>query len=105
MNFKKSQPIIPFKDFKKLILQSKEFESVPKQKKYKVTRIDNDIIHFIRLDADPSSDWSFDIKDIYNAYINLDNYTTSSFKNYVPRKHSPARGILSHLKLIEPSKY
>lgn len=69
-------------------------------RRYEVKYVKDDIMHFIRKDADPEHDWSFDLKDVYKAYIELENFDTISFKKFVPRRHSPARGLLLHLRLL-----
>ncbi|MCO5948447.1 hypothetical protein [Mucilaginibacter flavidus] len=69
-------------------------------KNYSVTEIDGDIMKFIRVDSSPNVIWDIDLVKLYNAYINLENYPTKSFIKYVPRRHSPGRGILIKLGLI-----
>ena len=101
MNLTKQLPVISFDDFKAAAISLKGFKSFPKQKKYEVSAIDGDIIHFIRRDADSSKIWSFNLSDVYRAYQELDNFNTLSFKKYVPIRHSPARGLLVDLKLLK----
>ncbi len=45
--------------------------------------------------------WKMDLKGVYQAYQELNDYKTINFKPYVPRTHSPALGLLIHLKLLK----
>lgn len=60
-------------------------------------------MNFLRLDSE-SSKWDMDLKKLYKAFIELDESkfsNTKNFKPYVPRTHSPGRGLLVNLGLIE----
>ncbi len=71
-------------------------------KRYKVSKVDNnDEMFFKRIDADQDLDWSFNLNDVFKAYINLNDFATKNFKPFVPIRHSPARGLLLHLGMLE----
>lgn len=91
-----------FKAFEKQIGEITDFVSLPKGKRYRISSFENGILHFSRLDSNPQKNWSFKIKDVYRAYQKLSNFNTASFSAYVPIRHSPARGLLYKLKMIEP---
>lgn len=99
MNVIKLLPLIIFEDFKKSAVEVNKFNSIPRLKKYEVLSIDADIIYFIRKDANSNKLWSVDIKPIYKAYTELEDFQTLLFKKYVPIRHSTARGLLMHLGL------
>jgi hypothetical protein len=44
-----------------------------------------------------------DLLKVYEAYHELDHFDTEAFRAYVPRRHSPARGLLLHLELLAES--
>ncbi len=69
-------------------------------REYKVTRIENDIMFFLRLNAQLTKEWNMDLKKIYEAYEQLEHFETVNFKPFVPITHSPARGLLLHLGML-----
>lgn len=69
-------------------------------REYKVTRIENDEMYFIRLDAKSEKEWSMNLKEVYRAYQELEDFATVNFKPFVPITHSPARGLLLHLGML-----
>lgn len=85
------------------LTQAREVKSFTSStgKRYQVKKIENDEIYFIRLDAKSNEIWKMNLKEVYRAYLELDNFATKNFKPYVPITHSPARGLLIHLGLIE----
>lgn len=93
-------PLISFDDFKNAAFKVKKFKSIPRLKTYEIVSIDADIIYFIRKDANSTKLWTLDLKSIYKAYIELEDFQTLSFRKYVPVRHSPARGLLMHLGLL-----
>jgi hypothetical protein len=40
------------------------------------------------------------LKEVYRAYKELEDFAMVNFKPYVNRRHSPARGLLLHLGLL-----
>lgn len=50
-------------------------------------------------------DWDIALKKLYVAYVDLNDYKTADFKKYIPRRHSPGRGLLLRLGLIEERPY
>ena len=99
MRFIRQEPTFTLEKFLAEAVKVGKFTSST-GKKYEVKYVKDDIMHFIRKDADAEQDWSFDLKDVYKAYIKLEKFDTIAFKKFVPRKHSPARGLLLHLKLL-----
>jgi hypothetical protein len=98
--FRKIEPIISLSDFLKRATQVKSFTSST-GKRYKVTKIENNVMWFLRLDAKADTPWDMDLKGVYQAYVELNNYDTENFRPYVNRRHSPARGLLLHLGLLK----
>jgi len=64
-------------------------------------RIENDEMFFLRLDAKGNKEWPMNLKNVYQAYKELEDFATINFKPYVPITHSPARGLLLHLGMLE----
>lgn len=103
--FKKVTPIISEKEFIKRAKEVKKFLSVPKGKRYEVEAVNGNTMSFVRLDTDKK--WEMDLSGLHKAYIKLDEADFSNTKNfspYVKRTHSPSRGLLIHLGLIEEIK-
>ncbi|SHJ97251.1 hypothetical protein SAMN04488513_11438 [Pseudozobellia thermophila] len=44
--------------------------------------------------------WDMDLKQVHKAYLELKDFKTINFKEYVYKRHSPALGLLLHLKLL-----
>lgn len=65
-----------------------------------VVGILNNKMTFNRIDASADVEWCMDLKEVYRAYYELSDFSTKNFKLYVPRTHSPARGLLLHLGLL-----
>jgi hypothetical protein len=70
-------------------------------RRYEVERIENDELFFLRLDAKSEEEWSMNLKEVYRAYKELEDFFTINFKPFVPITHSPARGLLLYLGLIQ----
>jgi hypothetical protein len=45
--------------------------------------------------------WNMDLKKVHQAYKELKDFKTKNFAPYVPRRHSPALGLLLHVGLLE----
>lgn len=98
MIYKKLNPEITFDNFFKLSKTLKSFESL-KGSKYLVKDWNDSIMSFERLSTNKV--WKMDIKNVYQAYIELESFRTSDFKSYVNRTHSPALGLILTLKLLK----
>lgn len=98
--YKKVKPLISLKEFKKRAIKISSFSSSGGQR-YKVQSVVGNVMHFIRMDAKSSRLWDMDLDLVYLAYSELDDFATINFKPYVPITHSPARGLLIHLGLLE----
>lgn len=98
--FQKTEQIISFSDFLSKAENIKLFRS-SNGKRYQVTKIENNIMWFLRLDAKADKPWDLDLKSVYQAYLELDNFDTKNFQPYVNRRHSPARGLLLELGLLK----
>lgn len=100
--YRKVEPFISKEDFLNRALSVSRFSS-SEGKQYQVIDIENDEMHFRRLDANTSIEWSMNLSNVYRAYSELDDFKTINFKPYVPITHSPARGLLLCLELLEES--
>lgn len=98
--FQRTELIISLSEFLNRARKVKSFTSST-GKRYKITKFKNKEMYFIRLDAKSNKEWNMSLEEIYKAYQELDNFATLNFKPYVPITHSPARGLLLHLGLIE----
>ncbi|PWS33369.1 hypothetical protein [Pedobacter paludis] len=101
MQFVKKRANSSLEDFLTEAAQVKNFKSST-GRAYQVLDIVNHQMSFLRLDAKSDAPWVMDLKAVYRAYQELDDFETLNFKKYVPRRHSPARGLLLHLQLLTP---
>jgi len=97
--FQRTEPIISLSDFLDKARKVKSFTS-SNGRRYEVQRIENDKMFFIRLDAKSEEEWSMNLKEVYRAYTELEDFTTVNFKPFVPITHSPARGLLLNLGML-----
>lgn len=95
----KKKPIISIIEFLEKASLVKAFTS-SSGKGYKVTKIENNVMWFLRLDAKGDKPWDMDLNSVYKAYKELEDFDTLNFKPYVNRRHSPARGLLLYLELL-----
>lgn len=58
-------------------------------------------MHFTLLGAISDQEWSMNWQEVNRVNKELDDFATINFKPYVPITHSPARGLLIHLGLLE----
>jgi len=65
---------------------------------YHVKNIEGSKMKFIRKST--GVEWPMDLEGVLRAYKELTDFRTVNFKPYVPRTHSPALGLLLHLKLL-----
>ncbi len=98
--YSKTKPTISLADFLEKARKVKSFTS-SNGKRYVVQRIENDAMFFLRLDAKSEKEWSMNLKEVYRAYKELEDFSTVNFKPFVPIIHSPARGLLLHLAMLE----
>lgn len=98
--FQKLKPIISLLKFIQKAKSVEVFKS-SNGKMYQVIRIENDEMYFFRLDAKSEKEWSMNLKEVYRAYKELEDFKTINFKPYVPITHSPARGLLLHLGFLK----
>jgi len=98
--FQKVSPIISLPEFLDMARKVKSFTS-SNGRRYEVHRIENDELFFLRLDAKSTVEWSMNLKEVYRAYNELEDFSTVNFKPFVPITHSPARGILLHLGMLK----
>jgi hypothetical protein len=95
---KKEDPYITLEVFKALLSSVKEFKSLT-GKEYKVLDNDGSVMTFIRVSS--GKKWEMNIEGVHRAYIKLKEFKTENFKPYVPRTHSPALGLILHLRLLK----
>lgn len=96
--YQKILPLISYADFAEQIKQVKTFYS-SQGRRYESDGVVNDVLFFRRMSAG-GSDWDIDLKKLYQAYVELENFATENFRPYVAQRHSPGRGLLIHLDLI-----
>lgn len=97
MDYTKTKPSISYADFYALTSRVTVFKSLT-GKEYQVTSISNSIMTFTRKSTEES--WSMDLTGVHKAYFKLTDFKTIHFKPYVPLTHSPALGLLLHLRLL-----
>lgn len=98
-SYQKTTPLITYSSFLDKACKVKSFTSST-GKTYRVIKIENEKMFFLRLNANPSKVWGMDLKQVYKAYCELEDFNTNNFKPFVPSMHSPARGLLLHLKML-----
>jgi hypothetical protein len=98
--FHRVKPLVSLNDF---LTKAKTVESFTSStgRRYSVDSVIDDAMYFYRLDADENTIWKMDLKNLYRAYQELEDFATINFKPYVPITHSPARGLLLHLEMLE----
>lgn len=97
MKYKKTQPAISYQDFYNLAKSSNSFKSLT-GKFYDVISINDSTMNFVRKSS--GEQWKMDLKGVHRAYLDLNDFKTANFKPYVTRTHSPALGLLLHLRLL-----
>ena len=101
MAYMKKKSEISLEDFLTKVSTVKEFTSTG-GKRYQVKKNDGQNLKFLRLDGKkPDMEWSLNLSKLYQAYTELTDFSTESFRAYVPIHHSPARGLLLHLGLLK----
>lgn len=97
----KITPEISYIDFLLLINKISTFKSKTGNIYINVS-LDGSVLTFIRKST--NTKWQMDLKDVYQAYIELTDFKTTNFKPYVPRRQSPALGLLLSLELLKNKK-
>jgi len=97
--YNKSCPIISLSEFLDNSKKVKSFTS-SNGRRYEVLGIENELMFFSRLDANSEKVWSMNLKEVYRAYNELEDFATINFKPFVLITHSPARGLLLHLGML-----
>jgi hypothetical protein len=95
--YQKTRPNISFIEFILLTGPVVSFNSI-EGNEYVVKKLENTTMHFVRTSTDKS--WKMDLRQVHKAYLELKDFKTEHFKPYVPLTHSPALGLLLHLKLL-----
>lgn len=93
----KTNPTIEFQQFLVLIQELNEFKSKT-GKIYKVISLDGSMLSFLR---ETGEEWKMDLRKVHQAYLELNDFKTISFKPYVPRRQSPGLGLLLSLGLLK----
>jgi hypothetical protein len=99
MPYQKTLPLVSYPEFMDMVSKETHYTS-SSGKRYQVSGIIDEVLFIVRLDANINTDWDIDLKMLYQAYSELDDFATKNFRPYVPRRHSPARGLLLRLGLI-----
>jgi hypothetical protein len=99
MPYQKTLPLVSYPEFLDMVSKETHYTS-SNGKRYQVSCIVDEVLFIVRLDANTDIDWDIDLKKLYLAYTELDDFATENFRPYVPRRHSPARGLLLRLGLI-----
>jgi hypothetical protein len=97
-NYHKILPLISYPDFLSRANTVKKFTS-SRGRRYEVDAVAEEVLFFRRMDAG-GTDWDIDLKKLYQAYMELEEFATENFRPYVAQRHSPGRGLLLHLGLI-----
>jgi len=101
MKYTKTQPNISLLLFVEKCKDVDSFNSTS-GKRYKATKVEDNFMKVLRLDGKkPELEWRISLNKLHEAYSLLDNFDTQSFKPFLPRVHSPARGLLIHLGLLK----
>ena len=93
----KTNPTIEFEQFLSLLNGLKEFKSIT-GKRYKVISLNGSMLSFLR---ETGEQWQVDLRKVHQAYLELQRFKTIDFKPYVPRRQSPALGLLLTVGLLK----
>jgi hypothetical protein len=100
MPFQKIFPVISYTEFLERVSKESQFTS-SRGRRYLITGLIDEVLFFDRLDSARDVEWDINLQKLYDAYITLQSYKTEEFKDFIPRRHSPGRGLLLRLGLIE----
>lgn len=95
--YTKTKPNISFIEFMQLAGPLVSFNSLEGYE-YVVKKLEGSTMYFIRTSTKKL--WDIDLKQVHKAYLELKDFKTINFKEYVYQRHSPALGLLLHLKLL-----
>jgi hypothetical protein len=98
MIYSKTNPNIKYSTFFRLVKEVKFFNSLT-GKEYEVVNVEGSIMYFIRKST--TKKWAVDLEGVHKAYLALTDFKTENFRSFVDRRHSPALGLLLHLKLLK----
>lgn len=100
-NYKKSDITISIEDFLASAKNVIKYESSG-NRRYVVEKVEGDSLFVSRADSkNPIELAKIDLTALYKGYSELTNFKTENFRQYLPGKHSPSRGLLIHLGLIK----
>lgn len=97
----KTNPTINFEEFISLVKGLKEFRSKTRNL-YTIVSLNNHNLRFIR--ESTNVEWEMDLNKVHQAYLELSEFKTTGFKSYVPRKQSPALGLILSVGLLQENK-
>jgi hypothetical protein len=95
--YTKTKPNLTFIEFIQSVGPVANFNSLEGHE-YVVKKLQGSTMYFIRTSTDEL--WDMDLKQVHKSYLELKDFKTKNFEKYVPRRHSPALGLLLHLKLL-----
>lgn len=95
----KTQPDISFHGFLALVKTVTEFRSVTGKEYSDVKVTENVKMSFVRKSS--GKIWAMDLMGVHQAYLHLTDFRTKNFREYVPRTHSPALGLLLEIGLLK----
>jgi hypothetical protein len=101
MKYIKSSKKINEEEF---LLKAKKIKSFSSSlgKKYVVTHIKDDDISFKRADAkNPDKEWSFDLKKVFEAFENLSDFKTESFRKICSNKALSGERFINSLRAFD----
>lgn len=102
--FIKTSPPVSYTEFINRVKKLSSFKS-SNGREYKIKKLEGDVLCFVRINSKhPEKKWSFSLKNVYQAYVNLEDFRTVNFKKYIPIRHSPGRGLLISTDLIAPQR-
>ncbi|WP_312206959.1 hypothetical protein [Epilithonimonas hominis] len=93
----KTNPTVKFEQFLSLVKELKAFKSKT-GKVYKIISLDGSILSFLR---ETGEEWKIELRKVHQAYLELQRFKTIDFKPYVPRRQSPALGLLLAVGLLK----
>lgn len=70
-------------------------------KRYAVDSIVRNRMYIISLDGDRENRWELNLDKVYKAYTELDDFSTTALKKYLPVLQSMGRGLMLHLGMLE----
>lgn len=93
----KTIPTVQYSDFYLKVQALDSFRSITGNI-YTIISLEDSILTFVR--ESTHRIWKVNLVDVYKAYSELTAFRTVDFKPYVPRKQSPALGLLVATQLL-----